>query len=66
MYEFVWAFISHVVDSHGVNADEDKAHNIKVYGSPVVFEDHVRVARQKNYDEYFLRFVGEPYHIYAR
>lgn len=44
-YEFVWAFVAHIVDGHSVDADEDKAHYIEVYGSPVILDDHVRVSR---------------------
>ena len=48
-YQFIWPFESHMIDGGSSNPNEDEAHHIEVEGAPVMLDDHIGVAGEKNY-----------------
>ena len=64
-YHFVGSFKAHDVDGVGGDSDEDEPHGIEVEGAPVVFDEHVGVPGEEDYEVNLLGFVADADDVFV-
>ena len=62
-YKFLGSFEPDKVNCVSRDTDEEEAHDIEIKGSPVVFENHVRVSSEEYDEVQLLSFVRKADHI---
>lgn len=62
-YKFLGSFEPDEVNGVCGDSNEEEAHDIEIKGSPVVFEDHVRVSSEEYDEVQLLSFVRKADHI---
>lgn len=62
-YHFMGSFEAHNVYGVGGDSDEDESHGVEVEGAPVVLDQHVGVASDKDDEVDLLCFVADADYV---